>query len=88
MLNIKFTIGKLTGRSNYQETGCPTHIGTTITSIEANLGADQTKHYTYSLSLQGATLLLQAPKTGCAQHPREYVLSDLLHSWNQEFIGL
>ena len=40
MLNTHFSIGKLTGRSNYQTTGYPTHIGTTITSTEANLTGD------------------------------------------------
>ena len=40
MLNTQFSIGKPTGRSNYQTTRCPTHSGTTITSIEANLTSD------------------------------------------------
>ena len=41
MSNIRFSIGKLTGRSIYQEIGYSTHSGTTITSIEANLTSNQ-----------------------------------------------
>ena len=40
MLNTQFSTGKLTGRSHYQTTVCPTYIGTIITSTEANLTID------------------------------------------------